>query len=133
MPGSPLKRQRKAGAVDPVTGERVPFPRLTHPRAGLSHVEWRALSPDGKIERLLGMSIGRAAEIMSRPLAECDPARLAVNMQVWRVVFMIGTKALFDGKLGRDAALERDRESIPDELLRDLESHRQPDGAVADP
>ena len=89
----PLKRERKAGVSDPVTGELVQFPRLTHPRAGLSHAEWRALSPGAKIERLLGMSLDRAAEIMSWPLAECDPPRLAVKMQATRVVFTICFKS----------------------------------------
>jgi hypothetical protein len=107
MAGSPLKRQLKAGVADPVTGKLVQFPRLTHPRAGLSHAEWRALSPGDKIERLLGMSLGRAAEIMAWPLAQCDPARLAVKMRVWRVVFTICIKAYLSGKLGREAALER--------------------------
>jgi hypothetical protein len=41
MAGSLLKRQRKAGVVDPVTGELVPFPYLSHPRAGLSNAQWR--------------------------------------------------------------------------------------------
>jgi hypothetical protein len=45
MGGSPLKRQRELGVVDPVTGELVPFPYLIHPRAGLSNAQWRALSP----------------------------------------------------------------------------------------
>jgi hypothetical protein len=45
----------------------------------------------------------------------------------------IGIKTALDGSLDREAAFERDRERILDELLRDLKSHRQPDGAVADP
>jgi len=35
---------------------------------------------------------------------------------VRRVVFMIGTKALLDGKLGREAARERDRQCALEEL-----------------
>jgi hypothetical protein len=34
---------------------------------------------------------------------------------------MIGTKALFDGKLERDAARERDRDRILGELIRKFE------------
>jgi hypothetical protein len=95
MPGSPLKRQRKAGVTDPVTGERIQFPRLTHPRAGLSYAEWRALSPSEKLERLFGMSLDDLYEIMSwEPIAELDPARLAVRMQVTRTVFTICMKAV---------------------------------------
>jgi hypothetical protein len=104
MAGSPLKRQRKAGVVDPVTGELVPFPYLSHPRAGLSNAQWRALSPGEKVERLLNMPLDRAAEILTWPLAELDPLRLSLRMQVWRIVFMIGMKAMREGKLGRECA-----------------------------
>jgi hypothetical protein len=55
------------------------------------------------------MSLDRATEIMSWPPAECDPPRLAVKMQVWRVVFTICVKAFLNGKLGRDATCERER------------------------
>jgi hypothetical protein len=116
MAGSPLKRQRKAGVVDPVTGELVPFPYLSHPRAGLSNAEWRALSPGEKVERLLNMSLDRAAEILTWPVAELDPLRLSLWMQVWHVVFMIGVKAYLDGKLGREAARERDRKRALERL-----------------
>jgi hypothetical protein len=79
------------------------------------------------------MSLDDLYEIMSwEPIAELDPFRLSVRMQVVRVVLTICMKPFLDGKLGRNAALERDRERILDELLRDLKSHRQPDGAVAD-
>jgi hypothetical protein len=37
---------------------------------------------------------------------------------------MIGAKALFDGKLGREAARERDRERVLSELIRGFEEHR---------
>jgi hypothetical protein len=112
MAGSPLKRQRKAGGVDPVTGELVPFPYLSHPRAGLSNAQWRALSPGEKIERLLNMPLDRAAEILTWPLAELDPLRLSLRMQVSHIVFMIGMKAMLEGKLGR----ERDRDRVPEKL-----------------
>src|SRR5262249_9112857 len=94
----------------------------THPRAGLSHAEWRTLGPAQKVEHLLKMSLDRAAEILSwGPVADLDAHRLHVWLQVWRVVFMIGTKALFDGKLSRDAARERDRDRILGELMRGFE------------
>jgi hypothetical protein len=44
------------------------------------------------------------------PIAELDPVRLSIKMEVWRVVFAIGVKAMLNGKLGREAARERDRE-----------------------
>jgi hypothetical protein len=126
MPGTPLKRQRKLG-IRAEDGSVIAFPRLTHPRAGLSHAEWRGLGPAEKIERLLGMSLDHAAEILAwGPVADLDAHRLHVWLQVWRVVFMIGTKALFDGKLERDAARERDRDRILGELVRgfEFEEHR---------
>jgi hypothetical protein len=112
MTGSPLKRQRKAGVVDPVTGELVPFPYLSHPRAGLSNAQWRALSPGEKVERLLNMPLDRAAEILTWPMAELDPLRLSPRMQVSRIVFMIGMKAMREGKLGREAARERQHDEV---------------------
>jgi hypothetical protein len=56
----------------------------------------RALSPDQKIERLLNMPLHRSAEILSWSPAELDPPRVLLWAQVWRVIFMVGTKALFD-------------------------------------
>jgi hypothetical protein len=126
MAGSPLKRERKAGVVDPVTGELVPFPYLSHPRAGLSNAEWRALAPGEKIEHLLGMLLDRAHETLSWSPAELDPPHLSLWIQVWRVIFMVGTKALLDGKLGREAAGERDRQRALAELARDLRSDSRP-------
>ena len=121
MPGSPLKRQRKAGVTDPVTGELVQFPRLTHPRAGLSHGEWRALGPGEKLERLFGMSLDDLYEIMSwGPIAELDPFRLSVRVQVTRVVFTICMKAHLDGSLGREAARERNREATLRRLIDEV-------------
>jgi hypothetical protein len=120
MAGSPLKRQRMAG-IRADDGSVITFPHLTHPRAGLSHAQWRALGPAEKIERLFGMSLDDLYEIMSWPIGELDPFRLSVRMQVTRVVFMVGTKALFDGKLSRDAARERDRQRLLGKLIREFE------------
>ena len=122
MAGSPFKRQRKLG-VHAEDGSVIAFPRLTHPRAGLSHAEWRGLGPAGKIERLFGMSLDDLYEIMSwEPIAELDPFRLSVRMQVTRVVFQVGVKAILDGTLAREVARERDRERILGELIRAFES-----------
>jgi hypothetical protein len=120
MAGSPLKRQRKL-VVRAEDGSVIAFPRLTHPRAGLSHAKWRALGPAEKIERLFGMSLDDLYEIMSWPIGELDPFRLSVRLQVTRVVFMIGTKALFDGNLSRDAARERHRQRVLGDLIRGFE------------
>jgi hypothetical protein len=73
MTGSPLKRQRKLG-VRAEDGSVIAFPRVTYPRAGLSHAEWRGLGPAEKIERLFGMSLDDLYEIMSwEPITELDP------------------------------------------------------------
>jgi hypothetical protein len=42
--------------------------------------------------------------------------------EVWRVVFMIGTKALFDGELRRDALLESNRERLIEEAHRAMDA-----------
>jgi hypothetical protein len=43
------------------------------------------------------MPLDRAAEILTWPVAELDPLRLSLRMQVWRIVFMIGMKAWQSG------------------------------------
>ncbi len=43
-----------------------------------------------------------------------------MRMQVLRVILPIGIKALVDGKLGRDAARERNRAAVLDDLARRL-------------
>ena len=117
MAGSPLKRQRRLG-VRADDGSVIAFPRLTHPRAGLSHAQWRTLGPAVKIERLFGMSLDDLYEIMSWPIGELDPFRLSVRMQVTRTIFTICLKAVLDGTLGRDAARERNRERLLAEMVR---------------
>jgi hypothetical protein len=69
------------------------------------------------------MSLDDLYEIMSwEPIAELDPFRLSVRMQVTRVVFQVGVKAMLDGTLGRQAARERDKDRILGELIRAFES-----------
>ena len=81
MGGSRLKRQRRLG-ICLKEGSVIAFPYLRHPRAGLSHAEWRALSPGEKLERLFRMSLDHIAEILSwGPIHEPDPVRLAVQMR----------------------------------------------------
>jgi hypothetical protein len=128
MAGSPLKRQRKLG-VRADDGSVIAFPYLSHPRAGLSHVEWRALGPGEKLERLFGMSLDDLYEILSWPIGELDPFRLSVRVQVTRVVFTVCLRAVLEGRLGRAAARERDRERILGELLRGFQER---EGAARD-
>ena len=66
--------------------------------------DWRVWSPADKLEYLFGMSLDDIYKITSWPIGERDPFRLSVRMQVTRVVFAIGVKALLDGRLGREAA-----------------------------
>jgi hypothetical protein len=78
---------------------------------------WRHWSPAEKIEHLVGMD--RCYEILSwGPIAELDPLRRSMRMQVIRIVFRIGVKALLDGKLGREAAREHDRQRVLAALTR---------------
>jgi hypothetical protein len=91
MAGMPIRRARKAAALA-AAGEVVTF--LTHPRAGLSHAEWRALSPGEKLERLFGMSLERVAETLCwGPLHELDPARLNAVVTILPIVLLISTRA----------------------------------------
>jgi hypothetical protein len=66
------------------------------------------------------MSLDRAAEILTWPRAKLDPLQLSLRMQVWRVVFMFGVRAMLDGTLAREADRERDRQRILAEFARDL-------------
>jgi len=51
------------------------------------------------------MSLDRVVEILSwGPTTELDPVRFSKKMQVWRVVFMIGVKAMVNSKLDRKIA-----------------------------
>jgi hypothetical protein len=54
----------------------------------------------------------------SWPIAGLDPFRLSMRLQVMRIIFAISTKVLLDGKLGREAACERDRQRALAELAR---------------
>jgi hypothetical protein len=67
-------------------------------KSGEDHAQWRPLGPTEKIERLFNMSLDDLYEIMSWPIGELDPYRLSVRMQVTRVVFMVGVKAMLDGQ-----------------------------------
>jgi hypothetical protein len=80
-------------------GSVIAFPRM--PRVADLPLGWRQRSPAEKVQHLLGMSLDDAHEILSWPIGELDPFRLSVRMQVSRVVFMIGVKALLDGSLDR--------------------------------
>jgi hypothetical protein len=67
------------------------------------------------------MSLGGLYEIMSWPIAKLDAFRLSIRMQVTRVVFMVGVKAMLDGKLSREARRECDRDRVLGELIDGFE------------
>jgi hypothetical protein len=56
------------------------------------------------------MSLDDIYESMSWPIGELDPFSLSVRMQVTRVVFAIGVKALLDDARGRRAAQQQVRD-----------------------
>jgi hypothetical protein len=80
---------------------------------------WRHFSAAQKIEHLIGLNL--CYQILSWPLAGLDPVRLSMKIQVIRILFHIGMKAMLDGTLARDAARERDRERILGQLIDWLE------------
>ena len=71
------------------------------------------------------MSLDDLYAIMSWPIEELDPVRLSIRMQVTRVVFMVGVKAMLDGKLSREAARERDRDRVLGELIKGFEQSHE--------
>ena len=58
---------------------------------------------------------------MSWPIDDLDPFCLSVRVRVTRVVLTICFKAALDGRLGREAARDRDRERGPGRALRRIE------------
>ena len=125
MAGSPLKRQRKAG-VRAEDGSIIAFPYM--PRVADLPPGWRHFSAAEKIEHLIGLD--RCHEILSwGSIVELDPVRRSMQMQVIRVLWPIGIKALFDGKLGRDAARERQRTAALEAMRRALAT-RQSESAA---
>ena len=57
--------------------------------------------------RILGMSLDRCGAILSRSPTGLDPLQLSVQVQVMRVILMIGIRTLLDGRLGREASRAR--------------------------
>ena len=114
MAGSPLKRARKQG-VRLADGSIVAFPYM--PRVADLPAGWRRFSAAQKIEHLIGLD--RCYEILSwGPISELDPLRQSFQWQVMRVLWSIGIKAMLDGTLAREAARERNRAAVLEELNR---------------
>jgi hypothetical protein len=73
------------------------------------------------------MPLDRVHEILTWPMAELDPLRLSLRMQVWRVVFMIGMKAMREGKLGRERAPDPALEKLSLKLRARLRERTAPE------
>jgi hypothetical protein len=72
MAGSSMKRMRRAGVTDPVTGKLVAFPYM--PRVADLAAGSRHFTTVQKIEHLIGLD--RCYEIMPcGPITELDPLR----------------------------------------------------------
>jgi hypothetical protein len=78
--GGAIRLTARVSAAD--RGRFLPtHPCAHHRRSCCAHAQWRALSPGEKIERLLNMSLDRAAEILTWPMAELDPLRLSPGLR----------------------------------------------------
>ena len=112
MPGCPIRRARQA-AVRDANGEVVAFPFLTKVSGADKPRGWSRWSAAEKVEYLLGLSVDRMHDYLSWPPDGLDPYRLAAQTQVIRVVAMVAPKA------GGEAARERERHRIIEELTRE--------------
>jgi hypothetical protein len=117
MAGSPIRKLRKAGAVD-TGGNVVTIPRLPSVTGAHKPPGWNRWSPAEKAEHLLGLSLDRMHDYLSWPADGLDPYRLAAQTQVIRVVAMVAAK------VGFEARRERDRERVLAEMARDLRGKR---------
>jgi hypothetical protein len=84
---------------------------------------WQHFTTAEKIDHLIGLD--RCYEILSwGPITELDPLRRSFQWQVMRVLWSIGIKAMLDGTLAREAARERNRQRVLEELNRKLRRSR---------
>jgi len=109
MSGHPLRRARRDAAQD-ANGRVVTSP--PRPRAGLSPVAWRRLSPVEKLQALYGLSLDAALE----DLLYCgdEPHRLSARTSARHDVMMICAKYAIE------TSRDRDRQRILAELARNL-------------
>jgi hypothetical protein len=113
MAGSPLKRARKQG-IRLDDGSILAFPYM--PRVAELPPGWRHFSAAQKIEHLIGLD--RCYEILSWPPSELDPLCRSMQMQVMRILWRIGIKAVLDGSLDRELARDRNSAAVLEELNR---------------
>ena len=92
MTGSPMRRLRQSGALDPDTGEVIVIPRLPRVAGASKPPGWDRWPAAEKAEHLLGLSLDRMRDYLSWPPDDLDPHRLAAQVQVIRVVAMVAAK-----------------------------------------
>jgi hypothetical protein len=123
MAGSPMRRLRKTGALDPTTGELVVIPRLP-PVAGASKPPgWNRWSEVEKVQHLLALSLDRMHEYLSWPADGLDPYRLAAQTQVIRVLAMVAAK---DGMRQVDPEAAEAARRFRQAMLDDIRKVDQP-------
>jgi hypothetical protein len=64
--------------------------------------EWRSLSPQEKITRLLGKSLDRIDELLDMPPAELSAGLLNAQMQAIRVVVLVSAKLGIEERRSED-------------------------------
>ena len=100
MAGRPLRRARGAATRD-ANGVTSPC----RPRAGLSPVAWRRLSPVEKLQALYGLSLDAALEDLS--YRGDEPHHLAARTSARHDVMMICAKYAIETSRDRERHLER--------------------------
>ena len=123
MAGSPRKLARKQG-VRLDDGSVIAFPYM--PRVADLPPGWQRFSTADKIKHLLRMSLDQACEILSWPIAELDPPRGLLQVQVIRVVVKIAGPALRDGSLDREIARDLESEKALARMVSELPSLTAP-------
>jgi hypothetical protein len=66
--------------------------------------EWLKLTPQEKIERLLGRSLDDIYELLNIPLSDCDAPMLSARMQAIRCIITVTAKLGIERRRERDWA-----------------------------
>jgi hypothetical protein len=104
-----MRKLRKTGAVDQ-DGNLVTIPRLPSVAGANKPPGWNRWSPAEKAEHLLGLSLDRMRDYLSRPADGLDQRRPRSF-----VVAMVGAK------VGDQARRKREGRRIVQKLLRQIE------------
>ena len=123
MVGRPLRRARVAAARG-ANGEVVTSPH--RPRAGLSSVAWRRLSPVEKLQALYGLPLDTALEDLS--YRGDEPHHLAARTSARHDVMMICAKYAIE--TSRDRKRERHLERLSEALRARTRSSSYDSGSI---